>query len=70
MLGRTELLEDMHIVGKFNIDQIKCDPAALAESRRLDQIFNDSEDKQKEKRAGAWKKFLPQCALNEISSWS
>ena len=43
MLGRTELLSDMYISGDFNVEQIKCDPSALAESKRLLTIFDNSQ---------------------------
>ena len=45
MLGRTELLSDMYIAGDFNVDQIKCDQSALAESNRLLELFDDAEKK-------------------------
>ena len=55
MLGRTELLNDMHIAGDFSVEQIKCDPAALTESKRLLEIFDNSQMEQFEKRQGLWK---------------
>ena len=55
MLGRTELLDDMFISGDFSVDQIKCDQAALAESKRLLKIFDDSQKEEMENRAGYWK---------------
>ena len=55
MLGRTELLNDMFIVGDFSTEQIKCDPAALEESNRLLEKFDDSQKEQLEKRARLWK---------------
>ena len=55
MLGRTELLSDMYIAGDFNVDQIKCDQSALAESNRLLEIFDNSQKEQIDKRLGLWK---------------
>jgi hypothetical protein len=55
MLGRTELLTDLYIAGDFSTEQIKCDPAALKESNRLLEIFDNSQKEQLEKRAGVWK---------------
>ena len=55
MLGRTELLNDMYIAGDFNVEQIKCDQFALAESKRLLEMFDNSQTEQLEKRAGLWK---------------
>ena len=55
MLGRTELLSDMYIAGDFNVEQIKCDPSALAESKRLLTIFDNSQKKQTDKRNEVWK---------------
>ena len=51
MLGRTELLNDMYIAGDFSVEQIKCDQAALFESKRLLEIFDNSEKEQMEKIA-------------------
>ena len=36
MLGRCQKLEDIHIVGKFDKSQIKCDPNALEMKYKLD----------------------------------
>ena len=55
MLGRTELLNDMYIAGDFSTEQIKCDPAALEESKRLLEMFDHSQKEQLEKRATLWK---------------
>ena len=55
MLGRTELLNDMYIASEFSIDQIKCDQAALTESNRLLEIFDNSQKEQIDKRLGLWK---------------
>ena len=55
MLGRSERLEDLFIVGDFSIEQIKCDLAALAESNKLQQIFDDWESAQNHERAKHWK---------------
>ena len=40
----------MYIAGDFNVEQIKCDPYALAESNRLLEIFNNSQKNQMNKR--------------------
>ena len=55
MLGRSERLEDLFIVGDFSIEQIKCDLAALAESNKLQQIFDGWESAQNHERAKHWK---------------
>ena len=55
MLGRTERLEDIFISGELDVSQIKADPKALEESKRLEEIFNQSEKEQEEKRAKCWK---------------
>ena len=55
MLGRTELLNDMYISGDFSTEQIKCDPAALEESKRLLETFDNSQKKQLEKKRRLWK---------------
>merc|ERR1712001_479820 len=49
-LGRSERLEDIYISGKLDVSKIKCDPEALEESKRLEEIFNQSEKEKEEKR--------------------
>ena len=50
MLGRSERLEDIYISGKLDVSKISCDPKALEESKRLEEIFNHSEKEKEEKR--------------------
>ena len=57
MLGRSERLDDIHISGKLDVDKIACDPLALEESKRLEDIFNQSEKEKEEKRANCIKIF-------------
>ena len=38
MLSRTEDIEDLFIAGKFDPKKIRCDPKALKEAQRLDEI--------------------------------
>lgn len=38
MLSRSESIEDLYIAGFFDPNQIRCNPKALAESERLDEI--------------------------------
>ena len=45
----------MYIAGDFSTEQIKCDPFALAESKRLLEIFDNSQKDKLEKRDGLWK---------------
>ena len=54
-LGRTQRLEDIFISGELDVSQIKADPKALEESKRLEEIFNQSEKEQEEKRSKCWK---------------
>ena len=44
MLGRCESLEDVHITGDFNKDQIKCSPEALEEANRISEIVRERND--------------------------
>ena len=50
MLSRSERKEDIYISGKIDVSKIVCDPEALEESKRLEEIFNQSEKEKKEKR--------------------
>ena len=38
MISRTESVEDLYITGDFDHKKIKCDPKALQESERLNNI--------------------------------
>ena len=58
MLGRSERLEDIYISGKLDVSKIKCDPEALEESKRLEEVFNQSEKEKEEKRANCIKRVL------------
>ena len=55
MLGRSERLEDIYISGDLDVSKIKCDPKALEESKRLEEIFNQAESEKEEKRANCIK---------------
>ena len=55
MLGRSVRLEDIYIVGGFDKEGIKCDPDALDESKRLEKVFNDAQQKRKDKIDSHWK---------------
>ena len=39
MLGRSSRLQDLFIAGELDVNEIKCDPNALEESNRLEEIF-------------------------------
>ena len=54
-LGRSERLNDIEISGEFDPKGIHCSPEALAESMRLQQIFDEQVLKQQEQRALFWK---------------
>ena len=47
-LGRCERLEDIYIIPEpeLNVDAIRCDPEALAETERLEKIFDDTKSMQ------------------------
>ena len=66
MLGRSERLEDIYISGELDVSKISCDQEALEESRRLEEIFNQSEKEKEEKRKKMYKNFLLKCPINEI----
>ena len=55
MLGRSERLEDLFIAGELDVAQIKCDPNALKESKRLASIFDLAEKERNEQRLNYWK---------------
>ena len=38
MLSRPESVDDLYIAGKFDASKIRCDPKALEEARRLNEI--------------------------------
>ena len=44
MLGRSERLQDIYIAcdGELDTTAIKCNPDALEESKRLEQIFAEA----------------------------
>ena len=62
-LGRSKKLKDIYISRQLDIDGIHCLPDALAETKRLQHIFDENLLKEKEKRNLFWKI----CYLN-ISS--
>ena len=51
MLSRSERVEDIYISGELDMSKIKCNPESLEESKRLEEIFNQSEKEKDEKRA-------------------
>ena len=38
MLSRTEDIQDLYIAGAFDAKKIRCDPKALKEAQRLEEI--------------------------------
>ena len=55
MLGRSSRLQDIFIAGELDVNEIKCDPNALEESNRLDEIFDQSVEQEQERRFQHWK---------------
>ena len=55
MLGRSQRLEDIHIVGELDGTAINCNYEALEESERLDKLFEDSQQAEIDKKANHWK---------------
>ena len=49
MLGRSSRLQDIFIAGELDVSEIKCDPNALEESNRLDEMFDQSVKKEQER---------------------
>ena len=68
MLGRSERLQDIFIICKdkeMDMQAIRCDPSALAESERLENIFDLAEQQTKSIRNTHWKiSFLNVRSLN------
>ena len=65
MLGRSQRLEDIYIAGELDPSQIKCDPEALEESERLEEIFNKNQAEEAERRSKMWKvSYLNVRSLN------
>jgi hypothetical protein len=62
-LGRSEKLKDIYISGELDIAGIHCSPDALAETQRLQEVFDDNILKQEQKRNLFWKV----CYLNVSS---
>ena len=56
-LGRSQRLEDIYIIPEpeIYVDAIRCDPEALAETKRLEQIFNEMKNKENETNDKCWK---------------
>ena len=46
MLGRSSRLQDLFIAGELDVNEIKCDPNALVESNRLEDLFDQSVEKE------------------------
>ena len=55
MFGRTVRLEDLYVAGDIKIEDIRCDEASLEESERLERIFEQSKQAEKDKVANYWK---------------
>ena len=55
-LGRCERLEDIYIIPEpeLNVDAIRCDPEALAETERLEKIFDDTRSMETQRREKCW----------------
>ena len=49
-LSRSQRLQDIYISGELDASKIACNPYALEESKRLEEIFNNSEKEKEEKR--------------------
>ena len=65
MLGRSQRLEDIYIAGELDPSQIKCDQEALKESERLEEIFNNNQAEEAERRSKMWKiSYLNVRSLN------
>ena len=65
MLGRSVRRQDIYISGKLDPSQIRCDPDALEESKRLSKEFDDREAELAEKRSKVWKiSYLNVRSLN------
>ena len=54
MLGRTQVLDDIHIVGEVDFKAIQCSSAALEESKRLLNIFEENLEKQRQFISSNW----------------
>ena len=60
MLSRATRVEDVHIVGSFTSDSIKCDTEyALPEAERLLKLFDELEKEEKEEKRKILKNFVP-----------
>ena len=55
MLGRSSRRQDIFISGKLDTSQIRCNPDALEESNRLQEVFDENVAKMNEKRSNNWK---------------
>lgn len=53
--SRSERMKDYYIAGHFDVKQIKCNLDALAETNRLQKIFDDSEKEQRDQRKNVWR---------------
>ena len=74
MLGRSERLQDIFIICKdeeMDMQAIRCDPSALAESERLENIFDLAEQQTKSIRNTHWKISFPgfERKLTSKLSW-
>ena len=54
-LGRSERLSDVYIKGQFDSAGIHCSSDALAETERLEQIFDNYVKKEDDKKGNHWK---------------
>ena len=55
MLGRSARKVDLFIYGQLDVKEIRCNPDALKESKRLSSVFDDGVKKENEKRSRCWK---------------
>ena len=68
MLSRATRIEDVHIVGNFTSDSIKCDTIhALPEAERLLELFDKLEKEEKEKKEKLFK--ISYLNVRSIKSW-
>ena len=60
MLSRSESIQDLFIAGKFDSNKIRCDPKALEEAKRLEDISLTK----KETKALSSNQLIGFCFLN------
>ena len=55
MFGRPEKLEDLFVTGEINIKDLRCNIDCLEESKRLEKIFEESLQIERNRIANHWK---------------